>query len=162
MNRRKRRGPGTAKTRITAPVITPGTVPVIRRQVSGPPRRPVLWWRRSAPGPATMLNNRLVGVTAGLGTPRTLTCTGSRDERLPARPVSPGPAHLGLGAVNAQLDVLGCRVGEQVLQGADPDAGPVGDGEAAGREQGPYLPHRRRDGGAVPWYSSANAACGSW
>ena len=74
----------------------------------------------------------------------------------------PGPAHLGLGAVNAQLDVLGRRVDEQVLQGADPDAGLVGDGEAAGREQGPYLPHRRRDGGAVPWFSSANAACGSW
>ena len=62
---------------MTDPAITPGRVPVIRIRASRPP---VWCWRRyrySAPGVETTLYSRLVGVTAGLGVPSTLTWNGS-------------------------------------------------------------------------------------
>ena len=45
--------------------------------MSGPNRRPSRPKRSSPPGIAATLNRRFVGVTDGLGTPSTLTCTGS-------------------------------------------------------------------------------------
>lgn len=53
-------------------------------------------------------------------------------ERLAARTARSGATDLDLGAVNPQFDALGLGIGEQVLQRAQPDAGAVGDGEAAG------------------------------
>src|SRR5690349_18206338 len=72
-------GPGTAKTRTTAPTTTPGSVPSSRSRVSGLARLPRLRYRSSAPGPDTTLNSRFVGVTAGFGTSSTLSWTGSRN-----------------------------------------------------------------------------------
>jgi hypothetical protein len=37
---------------------------------------------------------------------------------------------LGLGAVESYLDAFGLGIGEEVLQGLQPQAGPVGDCEA--------------------------------
>jgi len=71
------RSPGSSSTRMTAPATTPGSVPATRSQVSGPNRRPSRPKRSSPPGIAATLNRRFVGVTDGLGTPSTLTCTGS-------------------------------------------------------------------------------------
>ena len=71
------RSPGSSSTRITAPTTTPGRLPATSSQVSGPNRRPSRPNRNRPPGIAATLNSRLVGVTDGLGTPSTLTCTGS-------------------------------------------------------------------------------------
>lgn len=48
------------------------------------------------------------------------------DEGPSAGAVRLGPADLGLGAVDPQRDVLGVGVGEHVLHGPQPQAGPVG------------------------------------
>jgi hypothetical protein len=55
----------------------------------------------------------------------------------------------GLHAVDAQGDAFGGGVGEYVGQGAQPQAWPVRDGEAAPGEQGPDLADRLADGGAA-------------
>jgi hypothetical protein len=59
------------------PATTPGNVPAMSTRT----RRPPIWrcrqYRYSAPGVATTLYSRLVGVTDGLGVPRTLTWNGS-------------------------------------------------------------------------------------
>jgi hypothetical protein len=67
---------------------------------------------------------------------------GGRDGR-------PGAADLHLGAVDAQVHALGRGIGEHVGQGAQPQPGLAGHGEAAGRQQRPDLMHRPGDGGAV-------------
>src|ERR1039458_10491768 len=59
----------------------------------------------------------------------------ARDERAAAGPVSPGPADLHLGAIDAQGYALGGSVGEDVGQRAQPQAGVAGGGAATGREQ---------------------------
>lgn len=61
----------------------------------------------------------------------------------------PGAADLDLGPVDAQVDTLSFGVGEQVLQGMEPQREPVGNGEPALGEQCPYLPHGGGDGGTV-------------
>ena len=69
--------PGSSSTRITEPAMTPGSVPAIRDQgqpAAGLALPPVPVQR---PGVATTLYSRLVGVTAGLGVPSTLTWKGS-------------------------------------------------------------------------------------
>lgn len=64
-------GPERAKTRMAGPVTTPGRVRKTRHRASPPRRAPVRRWRHRTPCPATTLNNRFVGVTAGLGAPGT-------------------------------------------------------------------------------------------
>jgi hypothetical protein len=71
------------------------------------------------------------------------------DERPPPAPVRPGPADLGLGRVDAQLDALGRGGGEHVRQGPKPRPGLAGDGEAAAGQQRADLADRAGDGGAV-------------
>src|SRR5208282_1223537 len=75
--RSKTRGPGSSLTRMTDPAMTPGTVPVMSTRARRPPVCPCRQYRYSAPGVATTLYSRLVGVTAGLGVPSTLTWKGS-------------------------------------------------------------------------------------
>ena len=60
-----------------APTMTPGTVPASSSRVSGPFTSPARPYLNNAPGPAITLYSRLVGVTAGLGTPSTLNWIGS-------------------------------------------------------------------------------------
>ena len=57
--------------------MTPGSVPAMSSRASLPPVWPCRQYRYSAPGVATTLYSRLVGVTAGLGVPSTLTWNGS-------------------------------------------------------------------------------------
>ncbi|OEJ28819.1 hypothetical protein BGM19_01850 [Streptomyces agglomeratus] len=59
-----------------------------------------------------------------------------------------GTADLGLSAVDAQFDVFGLGVCEDVGQGAQPDARPVGNGEAPGGERRADLVDGEGDGGA--------------
>ena len=73
MTRSKTPAPGSSSTRITDPAITPGTVPAMSSAASGPPPCCCRQYRYSAPGVAMTLYSRLVGVTAGLGVPSTLT-----------------------------------------------------------------------------------------
>jgi hypothetical protein len=73
----KTRGPGSNSTLMTDPAITPGRVPAMSRRASWPLACPCRQYRYSAPGVATTLYSRLVGVTAGLGVPSTLTWNGS-------------------------------------------------------------------------------------
>ena len=53
-------------------------------------------------------------------------CLRLRTQGPPAGPVGPGPADLGLGAVDAQLDPVGGGVGDHVGQGAQPHPGQPG------------------------------------
>jgi hypothetical protein len=69
----KRWALGNSSTRMTDPAMTPGRVPAMRTRASLPPVCSCRQYRYSAPGVATTLYSRLVGVTAGLGVPRTLT-----------------------------------------------------------------------------------------
>ena len=62
---------------MTDPATTPGKVPAISTRASRPPVCPCRQYRYSAPGVDTTLYSRLVGVTAGLGVPSTLTWNGS-------------------------------------------------------------------------------------
>jgi len=62
---------------MTDPAMTPGRVPAIRSRASRPPVWCCRRYRYSAPGVDTTLYSRLVGVTDGLGVPRTLTWNGS-------------------------------------------------------------------------------------
>jgi hypothetical protein len=62
---------------MTAPAMTPGSVPTINSALSELNSRRSCQKRSSPPGTATTLKIRLVGVTAGLGTRSTLSCTGS-------------------------------------------------------------------------------------
>ena len=71
-------GPGSSSTRMNDPAMTPGSVPVIRTRASRPPVWRCRQYRYKPPGVATTLYRRFVGVTAGLGVPRTLTWNGSR------------------------------------------------------------------------------------
>ena len=71
------RAPGNSSTRITEPATTPGSVPAISTRASRPPVCPCRQYPYSAPGAATTLYSRFVGVTAGLGVPSTLTWKGS-------------------------------------------------------------------------------------
>ena len=71
------RGPGSNSTRITDPATTPGSVPAISTTASRPPVCPCRQYRYSAPGTATTLYSRFVGVTAGLGVPSTPTWNGN-------------------------------------------------------------------------------------
>ncbi len=114
MSSRNTDGPGTATTRITAPATTPGTVPRTSSRVSGPRRVPALWCRSRAPGPATTLWSRLVGVTTGLGTPSTLTWTGGRN----TAPETP------TGAVATEIS-------SPAANRAAPSAGPCAPGPAS-------------------------------
>ena len=75
--RSKTRGPGSSSTRMTDPAMTPGRVPAMSTRARRPPTCPCRQYRYSAPGVATTLYSRLVGVTAGLGVPSTLTWNGS-------------------------------------------------------------------------------------
>ena len=68
------------------------------------------------------------------------------DEGPPAGPIGPGAPNLGLGAVDAKDDVLGGGVGEHVLQGVQSQAGPVGDGESAPRQEWADLADGAADG----------------
>ena len=58
---------------MTDPATTPGRVPAMSTKARRPPVCPCRQYRYSAPGVATTLYSRLVGVTAGLGVPSTLT-----------------------------------------------------------------------------------------
>ena len=58
---------------MTDPAMTPGAVPAMSTSASRPPVCPCRQYRYSAPGVATTLYSRLVGVTAGLGVPSTTT-----------------------------------------------------------------------------------------
>lgn len=83
------------------------------------------------------------------------------DERLASGVACARAADLHLGAVDLQVDALGVGVGEQVLQGVDAQAGPLGDGESAGGEQGASATDGSRDGGKRSTsYNSASTACG--
>lgn len=70
----------------------------------------------------------------------------ARDERPAPGAAGLRTADLGLGPVEPQFDALGLGVGKHVLQRAQAQAGPVGDCEATGREQGPDLTDRPPDG----------------
>lgn len=76
---RNARGPETRWTRTTAPIATPGSVPVSKVRVSGPVSCPARRYLHNAPGPEMMLYSRLVGVTAGLATCSRSSCTGNRN-----------------------------------------------------------------------------------
>jgi hypothetical protein len=65
--------PESHSTRMIEPAMTPGRLPAISSSVSGLTSLPSRPNRRSTPGTAATLNRRLVGVTAGLGTPRMLS-----------------------------------------------------------------------------------------
>ena len=69
--------PESHSTRMNAPATTPGSVPMTSSRARGPNSRPSCQNRSSAPGVASTLNSRLVGVTAELGTCSRLTWTGS-------------------------------------------------------------------------------------
>ncbi|MEE4423406.1 hypothetical protein [Streptomyces bugieae] len=56
---------------------------------------------------------------------------------------------MDFGAIDAELDSFVLGVGEQVLQGADAQAGLVRNGEAPGCAEGPDLADGSGDGGAV-------------
>ena len=71
--RSKTCGPGSTLTRMTEPAMTPGRVPAMSTRARRPPVCPCRQYRYSAPGVETTLYRRLVGVTDGLGVPRTLT-----------------------------------------------------------------------------------------
>lgn len=71
------------------------------------------------------------------------------DERLTSGAPGLGTSDLDFRAIDAEVDVFGFGVGEDILQGPQAQAAPVGDGEATGREQRPDLADRSGDGGAV-------------
>jgi len=71
------------------------------------------------------------------------------DERAPPGPLGAGPADLGFGAVQAQLDAVRGGVGDHIRQGAQPNPGQVGNGEPARGQQRPDLVDRAGDGGTV-------------
>ena len=73
----------------------------------------------------------------------------ARDEGAAAGLSGTGPSDLHFGAVQADGDAAGGRVGEQVGQGPQPDAGLSGDGEPAGGQQRPDLMNRAGDRGPV-------------
>lgn len=85
----------------------------------------------------------------GRATPLSVLFLLHGNEGLAARSARARAADLDLGSVDPQLDALGIGVGEQVLNRVQPQSGPVGDGEAAGRQQWPRLADRPGDGGAV-------------
>ena len=78
MTASKASGPGTSSTRMMEPATTPGMVPANSTAVSRPPVWPCRQYRNKAPGVATTLYRRFVGVTDGLGVPRTETWNGSK------------------------------------------------------------------------------------
>ena len=73
----------------------------------------------------------------------------ARDECAAAGLVRAGAPDLHFRAVEAQFDALGGGVGEDVGQGAQPQAGAAGHGEPAGREQRADLMDCAGDGRAV-------------
>src|SRR6266536_3374891 len=86
----------------------------------------------------------------------------ARHERLAAGPVGPRSAHLHLRAVDPQGDALGSGVGEHVGQGLQPDARPVGHGEAPLCEQGRTSCTARVTVDRSTPNITASTWCGSW
>jgi len=66
--------------------------------------RPTRQYRHNAPGVATRLNSRFVGVTAVLGTRSTSSCTGSRNTRSET-PTGAVTAAMMTPAANAAIGV---------------------------------------------------------
>ena len=73
----KRASPERNSTRMIAPAITPGRVPATSNPVRWLNSRRSCQKRSRPPGTAATLNNKFVGVTAGLGTCRMLSCIGN-------------------------------------------------------------------------------------
>ena len=71
------------------------------------------------------------------------------DEGAPARLAHAGAADLHLSPVDPEFRASGCGAGEDVGQGAEPQARAAGDGEPAGGEQGADLADRPGDSRAV-------------
>ena len=89
---------------MTEPAMTPGSVPEMSTKARRPPVCPCRQYRYSAPGVATTLYSRLVGVTAGLGVPSTLTWNGS-NSTAPEMPAGVAATAMAKAATRAAASV---------------------------------------------------------